>query len=269
MNNLIKSHKATALVDNYNQAVKDITQAYDLLYQAKLRLAGVFGQYADQVLPYHANDYNLKSTCKDALKIVKRKAWNSTVKQMGFSRLMSQKRLDQLQEDLNTDNIPDFNLSNIHNIFQSLYTTQEDMFAESVKEVYNWLRPISSYKTNSPYEVQKKVILTRILDNWGFGKKLDYKQEQNIYNLDKIFHALDGNGIPKYPADLVTIIKQTFEDNEDVCNTDYFSAKFYNNGNMHLVFKRLDLVDKFNKIAGKNQMKTSKSDSVQAITRRI
>ena len=39
------------------------------------------------------------------------------------------------------------------------------------------------------------------------------------------------------------------------CETDYFRFKWFKNGNMHLTFKRMDLVAKMNQIAGENLIK--------------
>jgi len=70
--------------------------------------------------------------------------------------------------------------------------------------------------------------------------------------IDKVFYALDGKGIPPgYNTPLVDAINNT-PTSVGHGETEYFKFKCYQNNNLHLNFKRMDLVKKLNRIAGNN-----------------
>ena len=79
--------------------------------------------------------------------------------------------------------------------------------------------------------------------------------EQRLRCIDNVFHLLDGKGPIKWPGDLVTMIKEAMRDKEWVCETEYFSCKWFKKGSLHIKFKRMDLVKELNKRAGGNRIK--------------
>ena len=76
--------------------------------------------------------------------------------------------------------------------------------------------------------------------------RVNYSKDQHILALDSVFSLLDGKGpIRDYKSPLREAI--------DACDgkgeTTYFRFKCYRNGNLHLEFKRLDLVKQLNGLA--------------------
>ena len=67
--------------------------------------------------------------------------------------------------------------------------------------------------------------------------------------MDNAFHLIDGAGISKYPENAITAIENAAK-NQDFAETEYFRFQWYKNGNLHIKFKRMDLVNKINQIAG-------------------
>jgi len=66
---------------------------------------------------------------------------------------------------------------------------------------------------------------------------------------------MDGKGPIKYPGDMTTQIQATIQDKKDTCETEYFKCKWYMKGTLHLEFKRMDLVEKLNKMVGGNRLR--------------
>jgi hypothetical protein len=78
---------------------------------------------------------------------------------------------------------------------------------------------------------------------------VSYYYKDHLKDLDNIFHLLDGRGAVKYACDLVTAIETS---DKFTAETEYFAAHWYKNGNLHLIFKRMDLADKLAQIGSKN-----------------
>jgi len=138
------------------------------------------------------------------------------------------------------------------------------MIEESIRECYEFLRPRGSrlgYKTNqkSEFELKEKLILSSSVtrcysDHYDVGTY----REPHIRAIDNVFHALDGKGLPKgYYGPLIEAIKKTPIRGEGagIGETEYFRFKCFKNQNLHLEFKRLDLLAKFNSVAGGMRLK--------------
>ena len=68
-------------------------------------------------------------------------------------------------------------------------------------------------------------------------------------------HLLDGKGQVKgYSGPLVDAINLAHHNKQQSAATEYFHAKWFLNGNLHLEFLRQDLLDKFNEICGTNRL---------------
>lgn len=130
------------------------------------------------------------------------------------------------------------------------------MLGEAVEEVFDWLRPRNSrYKTNTEFEIGPKVILAYVVgdvDSWTTHYRVDHRYQKDLVALENVFSALDGRGsIAKgsWQSELADAINQT-PVNVGRGETRYFKFRCFKNRNLHLEFKRPDLVDKLNQIAG-------------------
>ena len=130
---------------------------------------------------------------------------------------------------------------------------------EAVREVFEFLRPRNSrYKTNTEFEIGKRVILFALENKWGGGFRVDHYREQNIRAIDNVFHALDGNGtIKSHRGPLIDAIEAS---KDGTGETEYFRFRCFRNRNLHLEFKRLDLVAKLNAVAGGMRLRGESKD---------
>ena len=87
---------------------------------------------------------------------------------------------------------------------------------------------------------------------------MDHYREQNIRAIDNVFHALDGNGtIKSHRGPLIDAIEAS---KDGTGETEYFRFRCFRNRNLHLEFKRLDLVAKLNAVAGGMRLRGESKD---------
>ena len=60
---------------------------------------------------------------------------------------------------------------------------------------------------------------------------------------------LDGKTPPSHIGDAGSAVSTASHAHDKGCETEYFFFELYRNGNLHIVFKRRDLVAKANKIS--------------------
>ena len=125
------------------------------------------------------------------------------------------------------------------------------MFERGVIECFKRLS--WCYKTNRPFAFGKRIVMTYIRSYGHFSHdKLDH-----IADLQRVFCILDGkpeedhrSGIYRRLSDaergrLGTVTAGTHDD-------VYMHFRWFKNGNAHITFKRMDLVDKMNAILAKH-----------------
>jgi hypothetical protein len=254
---IIKHMPARAMIESYQVARKEVQEAFRLLDAAKKRLGAAFGPCYDRVLPHNCRDYNLEREALTTLEIIRRNAWRGVIEKTQIKHLISHKRKEQLDDQLEKGELPELDVQTLADMLAELGGSVDRYFKEAVQEVFEWLRPRrSGYKTNTEYEIGKKVIISYAL-NTTYSISFNHCIEHRFVSLDNVFHLLDGKGIAKYPDDAVTKIKAAVDAGKKECETGYYYFRWYRNGNMHLTFKRLDLVAELNRIGGGNRVRSN------------
>jgi len=242
----------------------EIEAAFKNLEDAKERLRLAFGQDSYRFhfdISLHSHHYD---NAKELIDEVRKDAWSALINRMELRKIMSiadQKKLDEQLEK--GEGMPDITLPNLLAMLEGTIAKIPDYVNAAVQEVYDWLRPCTNHKleyvTNqkSQWELKEKLILEWIVERVGDHWYLNHYREERIRALDNVFHALDGKGLPKgYYGPLIEAIKKlNWRNGESVGETEYFRFKCFKNGNLHLEFKRADLLAKFNTAAGGMRLK--------------
>lgn len=257
-NTIFRRHNIQELVGVYEVAKEMIEEAYEDLAvaEAMLKAAGV--QYANTLPDRNRRFRQGENTeAERVLGSINEKIWKHVIDLMQIRTFLSVAKADELDDQLKAGKFPAITYDNIFNTFLSIMAQAKDFAADQIREVYDWLRPFSEdrkqYKTNSVWEIGKKVIKYGVEPPWSptGNWRVDHYREQNFIALDKAFHTLDGAAMPKenYYGPLVAAIRSaTWE--KPFGDTAYFNFKLYKNGNIHITFKRPDLVKEFNRVAG-------------------
>lgn len=254
---VIKRDTVDGMIDAYNTARVEVHQAIDLLRQAKARMGAAFGESRDTILPHNFNDYALTDAQSRSDKIMLKNAWYSVSERVGIRSLMSIAARNKFDDQLERGELPELTAEHVWSFVEGLGHQLGSLLEDSAREVFHWLRPArSTYKTNTEFEIGRKVVLGWIVENWTGGRShVMYRVEQHIVALDNVFHLLDAKGPVKHPGDFLTTIRTAMDSGQWQCVTPYFRAKWFKNHNMHIKFLRPDLVDRLNAMAGGKNLK--------------
>ncbi len=175
-------------------------------------------------------------------------AWRSAASAGGCTSLTASRETGE--------GLPEITELNVLAMMESTLNNVPQLLQEAVTEVFEWLRPPNNhFKTNTQFEVGNRVILEHTLEFWGRQYSVNHYRQAKLVALDNVFHMLDGKGSVKTTRGALSdaIHKCTVIDN--IGETDYFKFKCYRNHNLHIEFKRLDLVEQLNVMAGGNRLK--------------
>ena len=258
---IIPHQTVTAIVENVDLARAEVAQAFELLITAKKRLAATLGDgsnYYHHIFKDHITDHNLEKDAKDSAARITRNAWQYILDQTGLNKFMTEKRRNELYSQIERGELPPLTVENIHGTLQGLAGKVNGLLEESIREIFDWLRPshdwgVGALKTNKRFSVGPKVVIGWAVER-GYGRhggfQFQYRSEARFNSLANTFSLLDGKGVQKYPSDYLTKCKEAMHEGAHSFENEYFICKFYMNGNMHIQFKRMDLLAELNRIGG-------------------
>jgi hypothetical protein len=262
---IIKPVTIQEIVSAYNNAVETLDEVYGMLEAAQERLGAAFPEYDQHsrfdVFQYlkdwkKTNDNSHNPRYHSARTKFKRSVWNTIFTVTGMRKLMSKKRLEETEKNLEKGKLDPVTIPNIIDFLTLLQSNLPTLAEEVVKESFEILRPRNNeHKTNTQYEIGKKAILTwKVEHGYGTGlRRVRYYAENSLTSLDKAMSLLDGKGIIEgYRSPLVDAINTSTTGNGE---TEYFKFKTFKNGNLHLEFKRMDLIAEINRIGGGGAIK--------------
>lgn len=170
--------------------------------------------------------------------------WRRAFDLTGFKQLMDAEAVADFDRSL-TPKPPEFSNANIRATFIDLHGKAGAMFRRGIVNVFRYLS--DDYKTNSnePFRIGRKVVMTWMVGpSFKRGLQIRYGMPSDKMNdIDRIIKTLDGKQFK--PRDLEYAINTALEKRE-VFEDDYYRVKGFKNGNMHIEFKREDLLDGLN-----------------------
>lgn len=245
------------IVRVYESSVADIREAFQMIASAERRLNATLtmeGNGHIRVSEPHNHRGMDFGDPSGALDLLKRDVWKTLVERLELRRMLSVKRATELYRHLERGELPEITERSVFEFTQFYSDHIDDMAAEAVSEVFEFLRPHNSvYKTNSELEIGPRVILARSVETgWSSGFRVHHHRSDHFTALENVFSVLDGKGAvcKTYHSALQNAIEKA-----PIGETEYFSYKCFQNGNLHLQFRRLDLLKKLNQIAGGRRLR--------------
>jgi hypothetical protein len=273
---LVPYNTAEQMAAEYREAVAAIRAHAAGLHDACDRLQAAFHS-ADKYDRFHfciglqyghgASAHHAQAIDK-IIEQMKLAAWGCIIEKLNIRRLMSSQRIRDLDEALGrsctgryygsgekSPEFPEITPENIVSVANGFVMSATEFLEEAVREEYDFWRPCerSQYKTNRNFwKLDRKLIKGWMVEP-GYSQngkfRCGYSHQAHITALDNIFHMLDGKGpVQEYKGALATAIETSPDGRGE---TEYFKFKCYGNHNLHLEFKRKDLLDLFNQIAAK------------------
>lgn len=252
---LSKRMSAADIVRGWEEASAIIEQAFEDLKRAQKILDATFGDKAYMNTlphPHHGN------TVEAMQEQNKRRAWRQIINILEIKKTMSLKRIEELNKNIEEGEMPPLTIESIQQIAEGLVGSAGEFAHEAVVEVFEILRPgakdTNRHKTNTKharFSLGRKVILTGAVEGWS-KYHVNHWHGDKIMAVDKIFHLADGQPFvgSGYQSPLIDSINTTPLRSGAGGETEYFKFTCYLNGSLHLEFKRLDLVDRLNRVAG-------------------
>lgn len=219
-----------------DQAIRLHRDARRLNEQARETLAAV-GSY---LMP-HGSEFH--DSLERALIELDRSMWRRAFDLTGFTQLMDAEAVAEFERSL-LPRPPEFTDATIRATFIDLHQKAGHMFRRGVVNVFRYLS--DDYKTNAAeaFRIGRKCIMSWMVGpSFKRGLQIKIGSGNKLNDIDRIIKTVDGKQFK--PRDLEYAMNAAFEKGE-VYECDYYRAKGFKNGNLHLEFRRADLLDLLN-----------------------
>lgn len=199
------------------------------------------------------------------LRELRYKYWTILFQTQEMSRLFTQDVRDKLYSDMNRFRSYDFTLSNIKALQIELSANLSGNIEDAILQQFEKLTYTHSmgcsknvhyfngWKTNDAYKINKKVIIPcyDVFDRWGYWN--EYRIYDKLEELEKCFTYLDGG---KTEGKSIQEHRNYDYKKQKYCgeplDLKYFRVEPKKKGTLHVWFKDLELLKKFN-IFGANK----------------
>lgn len=251
---MIPQQTITAIVEAVQQAQTDAAEAFRLLQRAKdtLGLTLGTGTYRFNALWDNTlSEYSMERNAQEVHRHIEENAWRYLIDQTGMREYLTPQRQAELDDQFKKHTLPELTAQNVSASLLTMAHEAPGHLEELALQVFSWLRPTSTtsragkLKTNQKWKIGEKVIIPGVFGDWG---QLAWGRTEYLRMLDTVFHLLDGQGVPRYPHTLETVLRAAKDAKQTTAETWYAHMHWYGNGNMHVRFLRPDLVGALNRI---------------------
>lgn len=262
---------ATAIITAYQATAADIKTHFAGLVESErlLNLAlghdDPYGTGAIRIVPSRYQDGADFTRPEQAIKRLRHNVWDRIVELLELRKWLSVAKWDELNRLIDSDEMPEITHDSVGQFVAGLVDQRGDLLKDAVQETSEFLRPaprasVKTFKCNSEMEVPPKVILTSMVGGFHCIRGgLNYHREQQVLAMERVFAMLDGKGeISKsHYSEIGEALKKG-----PIGETPHFRFRACANGNLHLWFTRLDLLKRFNQLAGGKRLRPEKRRDV-------
>ncbi|MFP5512560.1 MAG: DUF4942 domain-containing protein [Alphaproteobacteria bacterium] len=249
--NLIRKGSADEIVAKRDRALDLYTRGVQLLAEAARvhkEVGGTDHTHLREVLTKGGYDIEQGKTDKvvDGLRRnLDGAVWGHVMGALGLLNLMDANEAAAFRRQNETDPA-EVTRDNLVATFARLTAESEAIFRRGVINLFQRLD--RKFASNPAYRLGDKLIFSRALSEHG-GWSHHGKGQDEMRDLDRIFHIVDGQSPMDHRGDAAAMVSQlSRRDLGGTVTTGYFEIRTFKNCNVHVRFTRPDLVAKVNRI---------------------
>jgi hypothetical protein len=257
MNELVKSISVENMLRQRDAVIERITQAKALIDEADaIGAAAGLGTVSGHIGDKYGRSSGAPIGAPDFIESMRKRidatGWNHLMKESGLRSLMDAKARDEWANGVHEFKTPELTAANVTSTFTMLRDGRGELFERGV--IHCFRRLSWSYKTNQPFKFGKRLVVS-FLYHKATGNWMQHVNHSNANELDdlvRVFSVLDGKPEPDHRNGMYHHLSRAATERNHTIELEYFTVKWFKNGNGHLTFKRPELVDKMNLILAKH-----------------
>ena len=271
----MQANEVKNLIDIYNVSKKEFSEylkhAQSITYIIS-HLIGNDSHYADKALEDLMTVFCPVNSTKEQRKeqyneyysnfvdYAREKAWKKVFSKSNLDKYMTKKVREDFTKFQGSSINGQFTIDNIQKFCNNVFANKEKILTESILESFDLMvryhegndYQAEGWKTDKAWKVGKKVIIPYVVSfDWsGYNVNYGYRRDM-LMDMNKGLCMLAGKNFDN----IVTIfdgLQKSFKAKEDrTAESEFFTMKYYKKGTLHLTFKDLKLLERFNQTVAK------------------
>lgn len=175
-----------------------------------------------------------------------RAIWTHILRTSNLETLMDKTARDEFHQSLE-DDPPPATADNIFATTQQLMISADDIFKRGIAVAFANLD--RRFRSHDGFKIGSRIILNHCFDDFGSWNHYR-KYDATLSDIERVFTVLNGDQF--HGSHLVVSLRDAigYNNRTGEVETQFFKAVVYKNGNLHLWFKRDDLVTRVNQLIG-------------------
>ena len=175
---------------------------------------------------------------------IEKMVWYNVFRQSETFERCSDERREAIKKYIYSKDRKPFTEANIQSFLTELDEQKGNLFCSVIKETYRKFHSGREIEAKTPFKGKM------VVDSSSWGSLSFHSQNGKWESLEKSFLLLDNETVPEdYREMLHNKMDAAHRQGHMSYENDYFVMKFYQKGTVHVTFKRLDLLRRFNEIA--------------------
>lgn len=233
-------------LDLFQQGYAMIRQARDIASRASPK--GYLPTFPDNIkyLLENCSEKNEPAFQAGVTKMVDQAIWDHLISVTGIERLMDAQARNQFRHQLREDP-PEVSVENCLATVEGLMLDARTIFLRGIANVF--ARLDRRFRTHDAYTIGSKIIFNAAFTDYGCWSSR--RCDEYLRDVERTFHVIDGREQPERYAGIIGAIDEQrtgFGCKTWEAESEFFRAKGFKNGNLHIWFKRDELVVEVNKL---------------------
>lgn len=236
---LVQKRQIEDVIRIRDKAVSDYSAALASLEGIKAELNSLGGY----LIPNYSRQgmFDINEFSKE----LDRNLWKHCFNKLGVYGVMDARSIENLRKEID-EKTPALTEDNIEATIKTMYANRSKYFVEGIINTFKSLSKDHWTNEKEKFKIPDKCVIRGMVEpGWTYGFRLRYDSEDQISDIDRTFHLLDKK--PFEPRQALCEINDKFKEGQAYEN-DYFEIKGYKNGNAHIRFNRIDLLDLANQM---------------------
>lgn len=172
---------------------------------------------------------------------IDRACWQSLMTKLGFDALLDAQAREEWRESL-TKAPPPFSEESARATFGHLWGNRREIYLRGIANVF--MKMDRRFRSHDAFEIGNRLIIENAFMDWGTWN--NYERRDTLHDVERIFRELDGLAPLDYDKGITAELSQIARSRPGECENDYFKARVFKNGNVHLWFTNKKLLAEVN-----------------------
>lgn len=180
---------------------------------------------------------------KSITQTIDRRCWSTLMERLNFDRFLDRQAREEFHAGLQNEP-PEFTVETVSATFGHLWTNRTDIWLRGLANTFMGLD--RRFRSHDAFAIGNRIVIEYCFSDCGMWQ--NYNRRDTIRDVERIFRELDGKAPYGYDEGITKLLSDAnrWRPTAATIEGEYFRARSFKNGNVHLWFTDKKLLAKVN-----------------------